>query len=392
MWNCTDCDISVGRTYELLKHLRLIHGHYGRKYRYPCTYTDCPCTFTSWKSLMSHTYKAHAKKATPKSSDLSNFQYQLCKCKELSTEREYFLHIRAHLKRHETVPCAFVGCTFQTNVYGTYNSHRNRKHSSYTLKDFNTKVITFTDNLPGPSESCATDEVAVFTEEFENVGYETLSDTANYREIVEDLPKLIEQRVASILLRLGNISHVPSVTFNEVLDEINYLLSSASVPVTKGIITGVFSKHNLQIDDVIISKLAAVVCELNPLGKGIGKKGPLATAFKRKQYYKEHFRVVEPVECILDAKKKMTFQYVPLVQSLQQILSNTCILENIVKGQKTCREQEEYLTNHQQQYKSYRDGQYFKENSFLCSDELRISITLCLCHAKNINCVVSTGF
>lgn len=111
--------------------------------------------------------------------------------------------------------------------------------------------------------------VAVFTEELENVGYDTLSDTAKCSEIVEDLPKLIEQGVASILLRLENISHVPSVAVDEVLVEINYLPSSASVPVTKGIITY-----------AIISELAAVVYESNPLGKAIGKKGPLVTAFK----------------------------------------------------------------------------------------------------------------
>lgn len=42
-WPCKVCD-------ELLKHF-----HYGFNCRYPCTYTDCPCTFKSWKNLLSHT-------------------------------------------------------------------------------------------------------------------------------------------------------------------------------------------------------------------------------------------------------------------------------------------------------------------------------------------------
>lgn len=128
-------------------------------------YTECPCTFTMWKLLVSQPYKAHSKESTPKSSELSVFRCQLCKYKELSTKRDYFLHISTHLKHHETVPCAFVGCTFETNVYGIYHSHKNRKHSSYILKDFKDEVVTF-HNLPELLSSYAAEEVS--TEEFEN--------------------------------------------------------------------------------------------------------------------------------------------------------------------------------------------------------------------------------
>ncbi|XP_054871620.1 uncharacterized protein LOC129350115 [Amphiprion ocellaris] len=38
----------------------------------------------------------------------------------------------------------FEGCCFQTNIYGTFHSHKNRKHNPHTLKDFKPGVVTTT--------------------------------------------------------------------------------------------------------------------------------------------------------------------------------------------------------------------------------------------------------
>uniref|UniRef100_A0A3P8T9D8 Uncharacterized protein n=1 Tax=Amphiprion percula TaxID=161767 RepID=A0A3P8T9D8_AMPPE len=38
----------------------------------------------------------------------------------------------------------FEGCCFQTNIYGTFHSHKNRKHNLHTLKDFKPGVVTTT--------------------------------------------------------------------------------------------------------------------------------------------------------------------------------------------------------------------------------------------------------
>lgn len=54
--------------------------------------------------------------------------------------------------------------------------------------------------------------------------------------------------------------------------------------------------------------------------KSIEKGGRLSTAHQCKQYYKEHFSVVEPIEYMLNAKKRHTFQYVPILKSLQKLL------------------------------------------------------------------------
>lgn len=62
------------------------------------------------------------------------------------------------------------------------------------------------------------------------------------------------------------------------------------------------------MDSLIIKELADLLCKSSPLANTLGKGGPLATAYKRKEYYKEVFKVVEAVEFVLDNKKNVSFQ------------------------------------------------------------------------------------
>ncbi len=292
------CNISLSTRYELLKHFRLKHIHYGR--RYPCIYPDCPRTFTSWKNLLSHTYQTHRKPTAH--AQVTTFLCQRCGCKELLTEKEYFIHINQHLKQYETITCMFEGCTFQTNIYGTFNSHKNRKHNPHTLKDFKAGVVKLTaqsnesGSLVGDNQSSSAD-----------IDFDTLSDADSDVDTSEDLPKVVEQKIASNLLKLENIYHVPSTAIDGLLDELHYLLSTGSVPVTCSSLSEFFKNKNLEVDSLILKELADVLCKSNPLVKVIGKGGFLATAYKRKEYFKELFNVIEPVEFILDQKQGRTF-------------------------------------------------------------------------------------
>lgn len=151
----------------MLKHYKLCHGHYGKIYiRYPCSYASCPCTFRIWSSLKSHVYRAHTLSAqTP--SGLATFSCQLCDCAELSSEKDYFVHIGTHLRNGQTCSCMFLGFSFQTNIYGTFYSHKNRKHKLHELKDFKPGVVTI-HNRPGTSfESSEENRPSFSTDETE---------------------------------------------------------------------------------------------------------------------------------------------------------------------------------------------------------------------------------
>ena len=365
MWKCKECSVELPSRYLLLKHFRQTHGHFRGSCHFPCPYTDCPCTFNTWTKLLNHTYKSHAKQPTPKPLEVSTFQCHVCSCRELATERDFFQHLNGHLRQNETVPCVFLGCTFKTNVYSTFNTHKNRKHNQYSLKDFQANLISTSTNLnqsdnsaDGLTESIDTDHE-----------YETLSRD-NSAELHPT--NFIEEKIACILLKLENIVHIPKAVIDEVLSELHYVLSTESLPSTKATVSAVFQSHNLEVEDSVVDELSTVICESNPLGIAIAKDGPLATAYKRTQYYTSHFRVVEPVEYILDAQKKRTCQYIPLLQSLQQLLSHKGVLDHL----ETPRVQSQLLSS-LQEYRTIRDGQYFKQNPFLSEGEgFRIALHL----------------
>lgn len=60
----------------------------------------------------------------------------------------------------------------------------------------------------------------------------------------------------------------------------------------------------------------------HPTSKALGVDGPFGSMYKRRKYFKEQFEFVEPVEYILDSQENLSFQYVPLLQTLQHILTN----------------------------------------------------------------------
>lgn len=256
---------------------------------------------------MSHIYRTHKTQTSPEASELSIFSYQLCTCPKLANERGYFSHVNEHLRRHETVTCMFKGCGFKTSIYNTFHTHKNRKHNPHTLNDFRAEVVTVVTRLQ-ESNTSTTDNVSCAAD----TDVESETDIDAHASSIEDLPRVIEQNIASILLKLEHINFVPATAIDELLHELHCLLSSVSVPITSNSLCNILKKHPVPVNESVVKELAEVVCKSCPLAEAFVKDGPLATAYKRKQYYKKHFNVVNPVEYILDPKTNKTFQYLPI--------------------------------------------------------------------------------
>ena len=367
MWQCKGCSVVVASRSELLNHYKLKHPHFGRTIHYPCTYLKCPCTFKTWNALIVHQSRVHPAQVSPIQKQLSTFSCHLCACKNLANEREYFVHINTHLRRNENVCCMFVGCSFQTNIYGTFKSHKSRRHTPHTLNDFIPGIVKTT-TLAWPSlhdsfSDCQEEECVE----------EEVSDTSlDCKGQHKALPDVIEQQLAAALLKLEYLVHVPGTAIDEFLQEL-YLISSASVPLSRRVVSDILERHNLQVDDSVVTEISTAACSANPVQRAIEKGGPLSTSYQRKQYYKEKFSVVEPITYILDHKKKHTFQYVPLLKSLQQILNCRVILDKIIENH---RGQQDIELDPSYEFRSPEDGLHFKENNFLNAEELRISLRL----------------
>lgn len=108
-------------------------------------------------------------------------------------------------------------------------------------------------SVDGPAESVDTD-----------YEFETLSgdDTVGV-----DLPKSIDEKVACILLKLENIVHIPKSAVDEVLSELHYILSTASIPITKAVVSDLFQSHNIQVEESVVDELSTVICTSNPLAE-----------------------------------------------------------------------------------------------------------------------------
>lgn len=362
MWACKDCGTTASTRVHLLKHYRLAHGNFGRRHPYPCPYSDCPCVFKTWNALHSHLSRSHINQSVENCVTSATFNCQLCTSTYIGSAQEYFCHINNHLKNHETVNCMFQGCSFQTNIYGTFKSHRNRKHTPYSLKDFKVGIVNTSE-----AENLAdgdTDNSAHSGECDVDSDSDVESETKE-----QDLSKTIELRLGSLLLKLENYFHVPRTAIDELLAELHYLIGSASVPISNEAIQETLRNHNICVDQIVIKELTSALSSCNPLLKGIAKDGPLATAHKRSKYYKENFDIVDPVEYILDSKTRRTFQYIPVLKTLEQLLRQKNILQKVVDS---------HADHHSVhgEYRCYQDGCHFKNNEFLAGEELRLSLCL----------------
>lgn len=103
---------------------------------------------------------------------------------------------------------------------------------------------------------------------------------------------------------------------DELLQDLHFLMSSASLTTSAAIFSDFCTKHNLDLNVKDIENLASTVCVSNPLTKIIRDQGSLNTAFKHKQYFIKNFQVIEPVEYVLDQEHNQSYQYIPLLQSL----------------------------------------------------------------------------
>lgn len=125
---------------------------------------------------------------------------------------------------------------------------------------------------------------SVGTELSEDLCTENLGD-----QVLNDLPCNVELKIASLLLKLEYIYLVSSVAVDELLQEFDYLRSTASVPLIHQTISQHLQNVNCQVDEIVLQELASTLGRSNPFSASFGGHGPLSTAWKRKTYYKKTF-------------------------------------------------------------------------------------------------------
>lgn len=91
----------------------------------------------------------------------------------------------------------------------------------------------------------------------------------------------------------------------------------------------------------------------------MSKDGAVGSEYKRATLYQKNFKVTEPIEYVLDASSRWKFVYIPV---LTELLNYDDVLDKVLETGHI------ETVEHLSQYKTYRDGLYYKDNILLSSD------------------------
>lgn len=182
----------------------------------------------------------------------------------------------------------------------------------------------------------------------------------------ESASYIVLQRIGLLLLKLESIYNASVNCIDALVEDLQFISSSASVAVVRNILDSTLKSNKCIVDQAIITDLAEQLCNVHPISTTLKAGGPLGSAFKRRRYFKEHFQSVDPVEYILDSQKNKSFQYVPILKTLQVVLKNKDIAERTLSRHSNS-------TGH---IKSICDGTFFKQSDFYAGEETRLSLIL----------------
>lgn len=129
----------------------------------------------------------------------------------------------------------------------------------------------------------------------------------------ENFSQVIKEKFGRFFLKLESTFNVSNRCIDEITDELQFISNNASVPVLKDLIESTLRTHNCDLDSAVISDLVENLSKAHPISSAFARDGDFSTSYKRRQFLKEHFSVVEPKEYILDEKEGKTFQHVPYI-------------------------------------------------------------------------------
>ena len=279
-WTCKFCNFASYIQKTIVNHYKDKHGR-GRT-GFCCIYPNCFTIFQSHVELGKH-LKDHKQGASP----VAKLCCDLCNFSAPSNLKHYFLHLKRHLIKRETVNCPFVGCSFQSRVISTFTAHRSRYHQSSTFNHFKPELI-----LHCQSQASVYDEQDHF--ELES------SDVSVTEPDSQPTQKSVEHRIAVLFLRLQAVLHVSKSAIQEIVDDL-FDIGECAGQITRESIKNVLNKHNC-ISDEFLTSLTDLFQQANPLNL-LSRQGSLGTDYKRHLYYKKTFSVIEPVEYLLNRSR-----------------------------------------------------------------------------------------
>ena len=351
-WSCKVCSFVTYDERTILNHYKDRHGR-GRQ-GLSCIYPSCLTVFQPHVDFTKH-IKEHKKG----SNTVAKLRCELCTFSAPTNIKQYFLHLKTHLRTRETVTCPFEGCSFKSSIVSTFSAHKSRYHQCADFASFKPDLV-----VRVQSQAFVNDDEGDLNNSDEGDLNNSVSSELSVSEF-QPVHNSIQRRIASLLLRLQAVLHVSKAAIQQIVDDL-FDIGECAGQITRQTVENILKEHNCTSEELTAS-LTEALQSTNPLSL-LSREGSLGTEYKRQAFYRHHFTVIEPVEYVLSRQKTShTVVYVPILKLLSELLKRDEVLNEL----RVNRPAEQ--SGH---YSSCLDGDYFKGNQILSHEDISLCITL----------------
>lgn len=105
----------------------------------------------------------------------------------------------------------------------------------------------------------------------------------------KDLSRFIKEKFGSLFLKLESTFNVANKCIDEIVNELQFISCTASVPVIRELIESTLRTHSCELDTAVISDLVKILSKAHPISSALASDGPFSTSYKRREFMKEHF-------------------------------------------------------------------------------------------------------
>lgn len=332
MYTCTFCDQNFHTENRYMYHLQC-HEH-ELNFKISCE-KGCSKTF---KLLSS--YKAHISKCHSSVFKCSKKQYAICDlCNiQFNTLPRLIAHLKTHIMCCETVQCPFQNCLKTYSIISSFKAHIYKSHRSNVFNQHVSQQTNYNDvfDLESSSDFAQSSELNSFE-----------STSLVHTELL--------QKIGLFLLKLKAKYHITNQAIQEIVE------------CTHGIVDMQLNQLEIRIFKIIEEHIDSDSILKGEIKKYfLGKSNLIFNDFlshhKRLLYFRSELGLIEPVEISLgyNSKRKFcTFQYVPLLPTLNKLLQHDDVCSDVFSS----------VVRNDGCYRDIADGLYFKTNPLFARTE-----------------------
>ena len=313
-YTCNRCTTSMcfDNISMLMRHVVLCHAN-EPSFSYICTLESygiqCCKVFNCASSYKQHIYRQHRDLVHMSKVESGGVNTQICcpHCDRiLDSLSDLSSHYRVHCESGLKVRCVIDQCTVEFQVYSSYTSHMSRQHQNDRIINplYNSKYLHLNDNVHNDVES--------------------VGDSSESMNSEQDVCR---RHVAVLFLKLQEQCMLPNSTVQTIMSSFQDFLDLAVDNIAQKV-DNVCSTYNISSE--ARARLSLAVKQ----NACVDAFNDLATNWKRMQYYKNNFNFVEPRTIRYNQSNPLvtdSFEYVPLLDSLQMLLKNEEILSQVLR-------------------------------------------------------------